>query len=77
MKPRNPAPAVARARARRANAVGRGDIAAAESALLELRAAKAAEYIRQLVESAPPLTQAHRDSLSALLAPVQGGAAAA
>ena len=40
----------------------------------DLRAARAEEYVRQLVESAPPLTSEQRDRLAVLLRP--GGEAA-
>ncbi|MCW2900627.1 MAG: hypothetical protein JWO67_2892 [Streptosporangiaceae bacterium] len=41
----------------------------AKSAESRAKAAGAAEYIRQLVDSAPPLTAAQRDRLAALLRP--------
>ena len=40
----------------------------------DLRAARAEEYVRQLVDSAPPLTSEQRDRLAVLLRP--GGEAA-
>lgn len=42
----------------------------------ELKAARAAEYILNLVTSAPPLTDEQRNRLASLLAPAQGGGAA-
>jgi hypothetical protein len=41
----------------------------------ELRAARAEDYIRKLVESAPPLTEAQRSRLAAMLRPTSGTAA--
>lgn len=35
----------------------------------DLRAARAEEYVRQLVDTAPPLTDAQRDRLALLLRP--------
>jgi hypothetical protein len=35
----------------------------------DLRAARAEDYIRRLIESAPPLTAAQRDQLATLLRP--------
>ncbi len=37
-----------------------------------LRAARAEEYVRQLVEAAPPLTAEQRDRLAVLLRPESG-----
>lgn len=56
-------------RARVANAVQRGDAEEAESARRDLKAARAEDYIRELVDSAPPLTDDQRSRLSALLQP--------
>jgi hypothetical protein len=44
------------------------------AARLELRTERAAEYIRGLVDQAPPLTDAQRAKLAALLAPAHGAA---
>lgn len=43
----------------------------------ELRTATAAEYIRRLVDGAPPLSEHQRARLAALLRPVEAGAEAA
>lgn len=42
----------------------------------ELRTATAAEYIRKLVDEAPPLSEEQRARLAALLRPTQVGEAA-
>jgi hypothetical protein len=59
-------------RARVANAVLRGDEEAADEARRDLKAARAEDYIRKLVDEAPPLTTDQRASLAALLG--SGGA---
>lgn len=66
--------AVTAARAKRAAAIKYGNTEAAELAAEDLRAAKAAEYVRRLVESAPPLSDAQRLRLARLL--LGGGEAA-
>lgn len=43
----------------------------------QLRVAKTAEYIRKLVEEAPPLSDDQRARLAELLAPVRKGGGAA
>ena len=43
-------------RARVANAVQRGDVAAETEARRDLRATRAEAYVRQLIEEPPPLT---------------------
>jgi hypothetical protein len=50
-----------------------GNHAAADAARRRLKAVKAEEYIRHLVDSAPPLTPEQRDRLAVLLR--RGGAA--
>lgn len=59
-------------RARVANAERRGDTEAADAARLDLKAARAADYIAKLVDDAPPLTDEQRTRLASLLAPVGG-----
>lgn len=54
-------------RARRANALQRGDTETADLAGRDLRAAMLAEYIRQVVDQAPPLTDEQRVRLAGLL----------
>jgi hypothetical protein len=54
-------------RARVANASLRGDPAAVEAAQQDLKAAKAERYIREVVDSAPPLSAEQRDRLALLL----------
>jgi len=41
----------------------------------DLRAARAEDYIRRVVDAAPPLTADQRDRLATLLRPSGGGAA--
>jgi hypothetical protein len=48
------------------------DVAAARR---DLRAARAEEYIRKIVDAAPPLTAEQRARLAAILRPVDGTAA--
>lgn len=55
-----------------ANATQRGDIKSAEEARRRLKAARAEDYIRQLVDTAPPLAPEVRARLAVLL---RGGAA--
>jgi hypothetical protein len=50
-----------------ANATRRGDVQAAAEARERLRAARFEERVRQLVDSAPPLTNEQRDRLALLL----------
>lgn len=64
-------------RARRANALQRGDTETAELAGRDLRAAMLAEYIENVVDKAPPLTADQRSRLAALLQPAGGGPIAA
>ncbi len=45
------------------------------AAAADLRAARAEDYVRQLVEDAPPLTQAQRRRLAAILCGDMAGAA--
>lgn len=52
------------------------DAPALADARRDLRAARAEEYIRKLVDATPPLTPEQTARLSALLAPVVPGAAA-
>lgn len=54
-------------RARRANAIQRGDTTAAEQAARDLRAEKLAEHIRIVVDAMPPLTDEQRTRLASLL----------
>lgn len=49
------------------HAVKRGDSEAAEQARREFKAIKAEDYIKALVDSAPPLSPAVRDRLALLL----------
>ncbi len=49
------------------HAVKRGDMEAAEQARREFKAIKAEDYIKALVDSAPPLSPAVRDRLASLL----------
>ncbi len=49
------------------HAVKRGDTEAAEQARCEFKAIKAEDYIKALVDSAPPLDLATRDRLALLL----------
>ncbi|RIQ21258.1 hypothetical protein [Jiangella rhizosphaerae] len=58
----------------------RGNLAKAEECQRELKAITAEDYIKRLVDSAPPLTLAQRDRLASLLRPAAsngGGADAA
>ncbi len=64
---RRPNSAVTHHRARVANAALRGDADAVEAARLDLRSAKAEQYIRRLVDEAPPLSELQRARLAALL----------
>lgn len=50
-----------------ANATQRGDAKLAAEARARMKAARAADYIRELVDSAPPLTDEQRDRLVVLL----------
>lgn len=54
-------------RSRTAHAARRGDPAALEQARQDYKAVTAAEYIRKLVDEAPPLTAEQRDRLALLL----------
>ena len=45
------------------------DVAAIEAAKVALRLAKAEEYVKRLVNAAPPLTSEQRDRLAVLLRP--------
>jgi len=56
-------------RARVANAVRSGNTEAEMEARADLKAVKLAEHIRRVVGQAPPLTDAQRDRLAALLRP--------
>lgn len=58
---------VLQARSRKAVAVRRGDVAAAEAATRDLAAEKIAQYITRVVADAPPLTDSQRSRLAALL----------
>ncbi len=60
-------------RASAAAYVRAGNHIAADAARQRLKAIKAEEYIRRLVDAAPPLTVEQRDRLASLL---RGGAAA-
>lgn len=62
-----------RHRARLANAVQRGDTEQANAARLDLKVARLEDHIRQVVDQAPPLTDAQRARLAGLLQP-SGGA---
>jgi hypothetical protein len=64
-------------RARRANALQRGDTETAELAARDLRAAMLAEHIKTAVDAAPPLTDEQRARLAGLLAPSGGDQRAA
>ena len=55
-------------------AVQRGDLQAADEARTRLKAARAEDYIKQLVDSAPPLSDSQRARLAFLL--LNSGAAA-
>lgn len=55
------------ARARLARASQTGDQDAADRARRDLKAARAEDYIRKLVDHAPPLSQAQRDRLAVIL----------
>ncbi len=64
----------------RASAAGfarAGNHQAADAARQRLKAIKAEDYIRKLVESAPPLTPEQRDRLALLLRGGAGSGAAA
>lgn len=50
-------------------AVKNGNHALADQVRAELKAANAADYIRRLVDEAPPLTSEQRDRLAVLLRP--------
>ena len=70
--PGHPAPEIATAKGRR-NAILRhhgADAPAFHDAERDLAAAKLADYIRTVVDAAPPLTPAQRDRLAGLLRPV-------
>lgn len=54
-------------RARRANAIMRGDTETAELAGRDLRAAMLEEHIQKVVAAAPPLTDEQRSRLAGLL----------
>jgi len=54
-------------RAVHANAVLRGDVAAAAEAKRSLNATRLEEYIRRVVNDAPPLTNEQRNRLAAIL----------
>lgn len=54
-------------RARRANAIQRGDTETAELAGRDLRAALLEEHIQKVVAAAPPLTDEQRVRLAGLL----------
>ncbi len=60
-------PAARKQRTKIAHAVQRGDMEAAEQARREFKAIKAEDYIKALVDSAPPLSPADRDRLASLL----------
>ena len=62
-----------RHRAVKARAAQTGDTARAAHADRELRTAKLAEHIRQVIESAPPLTAEQVERLRALLPSLQEG----
>ena len=69
--PGAPSPAVARSRASVANLSQRygADDPRTQAAKSLLKASKADEYVRRLVESAPPLTDEQRTKLARILAP--------
>ncbi len=54
-------------RARLAGAVSNGNTALADTARVRLKELRAADYIRELVDSAPPLTDEQRSRLALLL----------
>jgi hypothetical protein len=60
-------------RARLAGAVSNGNTALAQSARVRLKELRAEDYIKKLVDEAPPLSESQRDRLALLL---RGGAAA-
>lgn len=66
-------PTVAHHRARLANAVRRGDDAAATESRRDLKAARLEDHIRKTVDEAPPLTDEQRARLAQLLQPTAGG----
>ncbi len=58
-------------RARTAAFTRAGNQEAADAARRRLKALKAEEYVRRLVDSAPPLSPAQLDRLAVLLAPAR------
>ena len=69
--PRNQtlSPEARRVRAKVATDVQNGRNAEAERARQQFKALKAEDYIRELVDTAPPLTDEQRDRLAVLLRP--------
>lgn len=65
---------VLQARAREGVAARRGDAEGVRSASRDLTEAKLERHIREAVAAAPPLTDAQRDRLAALLRAPRGGA---
>lgn len=61
-------------RARVARATQTGDTVADEQARRDLKAARAEDYVRRLVESWPPLTDEQLDVLARLIRPVESRA---
>ncbi len=61
-------------RARAAAFARAGNQEAADAARQRLKALKAEEYVRRLVDSAPPLSRAQLDRLAVLLAPAGSSA---
>lgn len=63
--------AALRRQAARAGAAARwADPVTAENARRDLAAARLAEFVKRVVDAAPPLTPAQRSRIAALLAPV-------
>lgn len=62
-------------RSHKATAVRLGRHEDAQRLDTELRAERLADYIRQTVDAAPPLSEAQRDRLALLLRPTSGHAA--
>jgi hypothetical protein len=60
-------PERAKLRSSIANAASRKDVEAGRKARVAYKEATAAEYIRRLVDEAPPLTPEQRDRLAVLL----------
>lgn len=64
-------------RARKGVAVRLGHHDEAQRLDTEIRTAKLEDYIRRVVDAAPPLTDEQRDRIAALLRPTAGGPDAA